>query len=122
MARVAGQNFEKTVERVLRNKFPIVLRQVKLGYGVIDLILPSYCFVEVKLTHSYDGYEQLTRYRRNAEVAGLHPLARERMVEICKFFNPDIAWPRPFKVLDDLSCLRDLEAGLYVYPWSRFDR
>lgn len=101
--------------------FPGLRSQVAITGGIIDFVLPVGGFIECKLSHHPDAYYQLLRYKDTCTQEGLFSFARNRLVEICRNYDPSIRLPVVPKLLDSLDDLRTLEPGFHVYIWSRYD-
>jgi hypothetical protein len=137
-AKVAGLRYEEKVQKELSSRYMAYTPEPRLTFDQDDgttrfvkpdglLIFPEYAvIVEIKISHLPEAWWQLHRlYRPVVEALLKKPV---HCLEICRSYDPAVAWPGPVDLCDDLETavrggttpypLRNTAPPTMVLPWK----
>lgn len=108
-----GIRYEGVVADALRQIFPLVNEQVRVPWGIIDILIsaPIPIIVECKRTQTEEAYWQLERYRK------AFPDPPPIRAVVTKTVVRTISTPERPMYLQRLSSLLDVGPGYYVIPF-----
>lgn len=132
--RAAGISYERKCQAMLMEAFPLnyvqgpwfsffIEGQHKLQYCqpdglLIDIKQGLITIVEIKLRHTTDAWWQ-TRHLYVPVVGKLFgdKMWKYSIIEVVKWFDPDVVFPEKFQMLRDISHTRPGEFGVHI--WGR---
>lgn len=128
-ARAAGHRFEDQVVKVLNERYSEFTFGIPFEYSTIynprSICIPDGFFVfpdeiiiaEIKLRHTKDAWFQLRcLYQPVLQKALRRPV---RLLEICKWYNPDEKFPEPCSVVRTLEAFKASTTGVGSWLWGK---
>jgi hypothetical protein len=126
-ARRAGIAYEKRVLKFLEREFSSRLRRSPaIGFyddagkrlAIPDALLyldsDRIAILEIKISHRSDSFFQLNNLYRPLIERLVRPGVKVSCVEICRSFDPSVAYPCTFDVIQDIESASDFS----VFPWK----
>lgn len=121
-SRGAGVRFEQTVFKVFKEKLPYFVEHIPFRFDHsiyipdgLALVGDAFLLIEVKLTHTARAYYQLQLYSKVIETAFARPT---RLLEVCKYYAPEVKFPEPFLVVQDLESFLASNARVGCLFWG----